>query len=382
MLSKLIKWGLLLVLGFFIMLVALIGKFETENKPKTTSGRGYSQAYNLDLPIYEEITGRGQIPDDVAKLAVAVGVKYRILPSVVISQWAYESAWGTSLTATGDNNFFGITWFLGAPYPQGGMRGIGGSEGGNYMKFPSMAENFNYYGYMVSSQSNFNQVVNNKSPGESLLILGRGGYAAAGITENSPYYTAAMSIIEKNNLTEYDSFAISKWGEYKAKGETSTMNGDYAQIFNTTYVVLQPYGYSPWSTGAGAWMYPGGKHTGVDVQAYGYQSADIPVFSMTNGTIVGNTSSQLGGNAVIVQTDFGGYLYYGHLKYPGNVQVGQEVKKGDQIGILGNSGMTDIYHVHLEYSTESQFGNGLYDKDPSFLFQKEGTLLQDQVINP
>ena len=109
MLSKLIKWGLLLVLGFFIMLVALIGKFETENKPKTTSGRGYSQAYNLDLPIYEEITGRGQIPDDVAKLAVAVGVKYRILPSVVISQWAYESAWGTSLTATGDNNFFGIT---------------------------------------------------------------------------------------------------------------------------------------------------------------------------------------------------------------------------------------------------------------------------------
>ena len=103
---------------------------------------------------------------------------------------------------------FGITWFPGCPYPQGSARGIGGSEGGFYMKFPNLKACYDYYGFMVASQSNFNQCVGNKDPGSCLLILGRGGYAAAGITEGSPYYRGAMSIITSYNLTEYDTFAI------------------------------------------------------------------------------------------------------------------------------------------------------------------------------
>ena len=67
--------------------------------------------------------------------------------------------------------------------PQGSARGIGGSEGGFYMKFPNLKACYDYYGFMVASQSNFNQCVGNKDPGSCLLILGRGGYAAAGITE-------------------------------------------------------------------------------------------------------------------------------------------------------------------------------------------------------
>src|SRR5699024_1849662 len=60
-------------------------------------------------------------------------------------------------------------------------------------------------------QSNFNQSVANQSPSEVLLILGRGGYAASGITESSPYFTGAMAIIDSNNLLDYDKVAIPKW---------------------------------------------------------------------------------------------------------------------------------------------------------------------------
>lgn len=168
--------------------------------------------FTSELPKFPEIKGTDLIPDDVAQYSVGTAVKYRLLPSVIISQWAYESEWGRSLAAKNDNNFFGITWFEGCPFPKGSARGIGGSEGGWYMKFPDMKTCFSYYGYMVAKQSNFNACVGNKDPGACLLILGRGGYAAAGITELSPYYQGCISIINSNKLVEkYDSFAISKW---------------------------------------------------------------------------------------------------------------------------------------------------------------------------
>lgn len=179
----------------------------------STSGEeiGFTGEYTEELPEFPEITGTGNIPDEVAQFAVGTAVKYRLLPSVVMSQWAYESAWGTSQPAKEDNNFFGITWFAGCPFPKGSVRGVNGSEGGWYMKFPSVKASFSYYGYMLASQSNFNAVVGNKDPRDCLLILGRGGYAAAGITESSPYFTSCMSIIEANHLTNYDEFAIKKW---------------------------------------------------------------------------------------------------------------------------------------------------------------------------
>lgn len=226
------KWLLAMIiaipvafLSFILMVSVMIGGGVTGSQSTSESYEEFNGVYTDGLPMYPEIKGRGQIPDEVAQMAVGVGVKYRLLPSVVISQWAYESIWGRSFSAKNDINFFGITWFPGCPYPQGSARGVGGSEGGWYMKFPNAKASFNYYGYMVASQNNFNACVNNKNPGECLLILGRGGYAAAGITISSPYYTGCMSIISSNNLIEYDQFAISKWGSYNDGGTSSGASG-------------------------------------------------------------------------------------------------------------------------------------------------------------
>lgn len=168
------------------------------------------------------------------------------------------------------------------------------------------------------------------------------------------------------------------------KNPISPSAGGFVHPFKVPYVVLQPYGYTAWSTGAGYFLYAssGGKHTGVDIQAYGYETSDIPIYSMTNGTVHSVFYSDLGGNAIVIETDFGGYLYYGHNKYAATIPVGSKVTKGQQIAVLGNSGMTDIYHIHLEYSSQPIYGSGAYDRDPSFLFQKEGSLAQSQVITP
>lgn len=217
--SSLSSVGILL---FALVATVVIGSFLSMQSEPTGSDGRFTGEYTKDLPIFDEVKGTGSIPDDVAKFAVGAGVKYRLLPSVIISQWAYESEWGRSLAAKSDHNYFGITWFSGCPFPVGSQRGIGGSEGGWYMKFPDMQSSFSYYGYMVATQSNFNACVGNKSPGECLLILGRGGYAAAGITESSDYYRGCMSIIESNKLVEtYDSFAIKHWDNQVAGGSTS-----------------------------------------------------------------------------------------------------------------------------------------------------------------
>lgn len=223
------KFFIKLHIGFFVLLFLILLLFFVGGSFDSSLPNGKSEpfqgSFTDDLPTFPEIKGKGQISDEIAQLAVGVAVKYRLLPSVIISQWAYESEWGNSHSAKNDTNFFGITWFNGCPFPQGSARGTGGNEGGNYMKFPTPMASFSYYGFMVASQSNFNACVGNQSPAECLLILGRGGYAAAGITENSPYFTGAMEIIESNHLTQYDEFAISQWDSLPTDSSPNIGNG-------------------------------------------------------------------------------------------------------------------------------------------------------------
>lgn len=215
---------LFFILPFFLLPFFFSGELSEDGGEATGLAVAFNGEYTEGLPIFSEIKGRGSITDEHAQAAVGAAVKYQLLPSVILSQLGYESAYGQSQSGRNDTNFFGITWFPGCPYPQGSARGIGGSEGGFYMKFPNLKACYDYYGFMVASQSNFNQCVGNKDPGSCLLILGRGGYAAAGITEGSPYYQGAMSIIKSYNLTEYDAFAIKHWNSLPTK-KTSLIAG-------------------------------------------------------------------------------------------------------------------------------------------------------------
>lgn len=205
--GALIFVGILQGLGQSVQSIVSLLASEEERTSESWHG-----SFTPELPKFPEIKGSGQITDEVAQFAVGTAVKYQLLPSVILSQYAYESSWGQSLSAKLDGNNFGITWYLGCPFPQGTSRGIGGSEGGFYMHFPNQETGFSYYGFMLVSQDNFKASRGKKNPSDVLLILGRGGYAASGIDETSDYYRNCINMIQTNRWVEhYDKFAIDHW---------------------------------------------------------------------------------------------------------------------------------------------------------------------------
>lgn len=331
---------------FFILFLMVAGKNTNQMGGMAGNNGTYNGVYTEELPLFPDIKGTGNFSDEVVQLAMGTAVKYRLLPSVILSQWAYESAWGKSLTAENDKNYFGITWFEGCPFPQGNPRGIGGSEGGYYMRFPNDMACFSYYGHMIASQSNFNASVGNTSPGGVLLILGRGGYAAAGITESSPYYTNCLSIIDSNNLTQYDEFAIKNWQSFGGSDDVETIGGTWGWPFlpigQGSFTSGQLFG-----TNAGGGFRPNGFHDGLD-----FGSVDHPgneVRAVHSGTViyVGNPGiTGLGACVIVIKDGDLSMVYQEFATSSSNsrVSVGDKVKTGQVIGIR------DTDHLHLGFT--------------------------------
>ena len=68
--------------------------------------------------------------------------------------------------------------------------------------------------------------------------------------------------------------------------------------------------------------------------------------------VVPVTSETVGGNYVVLKLQEGLYAFYGHLKpHSITVKVGQKVRKGQVIGLLGNSGNSDAPHLHFHLAT-------------------------------
>ena len=132
------------------------------------------------------------------------------------------------------------------------------------------------------------------------------------------------------------------------------------------------------------------------LESYGYFGDEI--YSATNGTVVGvedgmpeqvpgklpadATIDMAAGNHVVVDFGEGRYAFYAHMQ-PGSlkVKVGDTVKAGQVLGLLGNSGNTDSPHLHfhimdgpspllsngLPYVFTSFAGEGhVTDEDPLF----------------
>ncbi len=329
-----------------LFLILAAGSIDNSDSDSSSGGEAFTGEYSEGLPIYKEIKGRGPFSDEIAQYAVGAAVKYKLLPSVILSQYGYESAFGTSASARNDLNYFGITWFDGCLFPKGTARGIGGIEGGWYMKFPNSKAAFSYYGFMVATQSNFNACVGNKSPGASLLILGRGGYAAAGITEDSPYYTGCMSIITSNKLTEYDEFAIKHWGE--GGNNNGTITGEWTNPFPGSSLDKNSFsGGQLFGTNPGGEFRPNGFHDGLDFGSVDHPGSEIHAVHGGKVVYVGNPGiSGLGACVIVINYDGLNMVYQEFANSTGNsrVKVGDQVKVGQVIGIR------DTAHLHLGFT--------------------------------
>ncbi|MCL2078031.1 MAG: peptidoglycan DD-metalloendopeptidase family protein [Oscillospiraceae bacterium] len=108
---------------------------------------------------------------------------------------------------------------------------------------------------------------------------------------------------------------------------------------NRFRMITCDYGYDPWR---------GGMHRGIDVGNSGINGT--PIYAVQSGTvIVANIGGWGGGYGTYIVIDHGGGVttLYAHMQ-SANVSVGQEVTKGDVIGLVGSTGWSTGPHLHFE----------------------------------
>lgn len=95
------------------------------------------------------------------------------------------------------------------------------------------------------------------------------------------------------------------------------------------------------------------QHEGTDLMSIPNISGQIPVVSMTEGTVTNMGWLKLGGWRIGIESEDGIYYYYAHLhSYAGNLEKGDTVYAGQLLGFMGDSGYgeegtTGMFDVHL-----------------------------------
>jgi len=106
-----------------------------------------------------------------------------------------------------------------------------------------------------------------------------------------------------------------------------------------------------------AWMSErtyGGKrgHEGTDIMANKNVSGIYPVLSMTDGVVTKKGWLEKGGYRIGIEASSGAYFYYAHLESYAAVNIGDQVKAGEILGYMGDTGYgpegtTGQFPVHL-----------------------------------
>lgn len=84
-------------------------------------------------------------------------------------------------------------------------------------------------------------------------------------------------------------------------------------------------------------------HTGIDLIA----AEGVPVISSEEGIVLKAQMAGAWGNLIVVQHDDMYSTAYSHMKSM-DVKVGDKVKKGQLIGLVGNTGLSSRHHLHFE----------------------------------
>lgn len=96
-------------------------------------------------------------------------------------------------------------------------------------------------------------------------------------------------------------------------------------------------------------------HHGIDIAtAHGN-----PIYATADGTIIQARTDKIGGKTIKIKHMFGFVTIYCHMsKFL--VKVGQEVKRGDTIGLVGSTGKSVSPHVHYEVQLNGKEKNPYY----------------------
>lgn len=125
-------------------------------------------------------------------------------------------------------------------------------------------------------------------------------------------------------------------------------------------------------------------HQGIDL-ASPIAGKKVPVYASADGTVSRSQTLGTYGNVVMIKHVFGGKVYetnYAHLDSR-LVKVGDKVKQGQKIGIMGNTGGSFGVHLHFEIHNGSWVTGQKNAVDPMKWIQLNTCIpLDDKVANP
>lgn len=144
----------------------------------------------------------------------------------------------------------------------------------------------------------------------------------------------------------------------------------YLQIYEKYYGIFQDVKFFPVAsdgtetatvTFENSWNMPrtyGGKrtHEGTDIMGSNNVRGYFPIVSVSDGVIEQKGWLEKGGYRIGIRSNSGIYFYYAHLaSYAENLDIGNEIKAGDVLGYMGDTGYSKVegttgkFDVHLHF---------------------------------
>jgi hypothetical protein len=189
----------------------------------------------------------------------------------------------------------------------------------------------------------------------------QGGMGGGGVISNEPQYCISpeqlaeikhtVEIYEKN--TAGARLMDTNAGLYTFYPMGGTL---FRDVYVNNYVDLDPNsGLLDW--GCDDWTYNGHEAHDIDIRSFGEQAIGVPIFAVQDGTVISSHDGEFDrnitwenqpANYVIIDHGNGRICYYWHMKKNSvAVSAGEQVLAGQQIGLVGSSGISTGPHLHF-----------------------------------
>ena len=104
-------------------------------------------------------------------------------------------------------------------------------------------------------------------------------------------------------------------------------------------------------------------HEGTDIMPDKNERGMLPVVSMTDGVVQNKGWLELGGYRIGIQAPHGAYFYYAHLDSYADIEEGDEVKAGDLLGFMGDTGYGTAEGTKGKFPVHLHLGIYIYNRE-------------------
>ena len=104
-------------------------------------------------------------------------------------------------------------------------------------------------------------------------------------------------------------------------------------------------------------------HEGTDIMPDKNERGMLPVVSMTDGVVQNKGWLELGGYRIGIQAPHGAYFYYAHLDSYADIEEWDEVKAGDLLGFMGDTGYGTAEGTKGKFPVHLHLGIYIYNRE-------------------